>query len=59
MVNSLDNGIWLNSLLDLAKAINSAVAKKDELDKDFEKPGSALEIAFMWVEQLLSSNFAD
>lgn len=50
MVNSLDNGIWLNSLLDLAKAINSAVAEKDELDKDFEKPGSALEIAFMWVE---------
>lgn len=47
MVNNLDNGIWLNSFLDLAKAINSAVAEKDELNKDFERPGSALEIAFM------------
>ncbi|KIR58324.1 hypothetical protein I314_05950 [Cryptococcus bacillisporus CA1873] len=39
------------AILHLAKAINSAVAEKHELDKDFEKPGSALEIAFMEMIQ--------
>lgn len=47
MVNSLEQRNLAKLVLDLAKAINSAVAEKHELDKDFEKPGSALEIAFM------------
>ncbi|WVQ83850.1 hypothetical protein IAT38_005994 [Cryptococcus sp. DSM 104549] len=39
------------AIVHLAKAVNSAVGEKEDLDKEFEKPGSALEIAFMEMVQ--------
>ncbi|OCF33986.1 hypothetical protein I317_05983 [Kwoniella heveanensis CBS 569] len=39
------------AIVHLAKALNQAVEEKDELDKDYEKPGSPLEIAFMEMIQ--------
>ncbi|WVR04246.1 hypothetical protein IAU60_001246 [Kwoniella sp. DSM 27419] len=39
------------AIVHLAKAINQAVDERDELDKDFEQPGSALEIAFLEMVQ--------
>ncbi|WWC87378.1 uncharacterized protein L201_002267 [Kwoniella dendrophila CBS 6074] len=39
------------AIVHLAKAMNQAVQEKEELDKNFEKSGSALEIAFLEMIQ--------
>ncbi|WRT65230.1 uncharacterized protein IL334_002173 [Kwoniella shivajii] len=39
------------AIVHLAKAINQAVEEKEDFDKDYEKPGSALEIAFLEMVQ--------